>query len=159
MKKKISPPHSVSSSFLPNGMQFNHKIKNENGDEFSIENLEGNVVIIVFFTTWCPSCPTVLENMDYLTEKFREEGIDNVKIIPLNLGNESVDYLKIYYKGSDLQLLNVYHSLPPGAMSAIRGVPCCLIFDKSGTPACGYLGAENYRSGEFIEYIKKLAQQ
>jgi thiol-disulfide isomerase/thioredoxin len=159
LKGKISPPFSADKGFLSNGMSFDYKIKNENGVEFSVGDFKGNVVIIMFFTTWCPSCPVVLKSMDCLVEKFKQEGINNVKIVPLNLGNDSVNRLKIYYKRNDVQLLDVYHSLPSNAMSEIKGVPCCLIFDKTGDPVCGYLGAEDYLSGEFVEYIKKIAQQ
>jgi hypothetical protein len=77
----------------------------------------------------------------------------------LNIGSESVEYLKIYYKGRDIQLLDVYHSLSPRIVTGIAGVPVCFVFDTSGSPVCGHLGAENYSSDLFADYIKQLAQQ
>ncbi|MDR1334191.1 MAG: TlpA family protein disulfide reductase [Holosporaceae bacterium] len=155
----IVPPFCFSNGFLPGGKPFTYKIKNENSEELSLEDFKGNVVVIVLFTTWCPSCPVVLEDMEYLVEKFKKNGINNIKIIALNIGNEPLNLVKIYYKGRNIQLLDVYHSLPVNAMSDIRGVPACLIFDKNGSPVCGHLGATNYSSGEFIEYLEKLAKQ
>jgi thiol-disulfide isomerase/thioredoxin len=157
--ENIVPPFSFSAGFLPGGKSFTHKIKNENHEEFSIKDFRGNVIVIVLFTTWCPSCPVVLQDMEYLVEKFRKNGINNVKIIALNIGNESLNLIKIYYKGRNIQLLDAYHSLPIEVMSDIRGVPACLIFDKNGDPVCGHLGATDYSSGEFIEYLEKLAKQ
>jgi thiol-disulfide isomerase/thioredoxin len=153
------PPFSFSAGFLPGGKPFAYKIKNEKGKEFSIKDLRGNVVVIMLFTTWCPSCPIVIQYMENLVEKFREKRIDNIKIIALNIGNEPLNLIKVYYKGRDIQLLDAYHSLPSEAMSDIRGVPACLIFDKNGSPVCGHLGVADYSSGEFIEYLEKLAKQ
>jgi thiol-disulfide isomerase/thioredoxin len=157
--KDIPNPFSSGIGFLPDGQPFEHKIKNENGEEFSVSDLKGNVVIIVLFTTWCSNCPAVLQDMDFLVEKLSRGKINNVKIIALNIGNESIGYLKVYYKGRDIQLLDVYHSLSPKIMAGIVGVPICLIFDKNGSSVCGYLGAENYSSDRFTDYIKQLAQQ
>jgi thiol-disulfide isomerase/thioredoxin len=155
----ISPPFSSGNNFLPGGQPFKYTIMDENGKDFCISDLKGNVVIIVLFTTWCHNCPPVLQDMDYLVEKLKTDGVDNVKIIALNIGSESIEYLRIYYKGRDIRLLDVYHSLSPKTMAGIVGVPVCLVFDKSGSPVCGYLGADNYSSDQFAGYIKKLAKQ
>jgi thioredoxin-related protein len=97
--------------------------------------------------------------MDSLVEKFQKQGIKNVKIIALNVGNESIEALKIHYKSLDIQLLDAYRSISPEIMqnANIRGVPACLVFDKNGKPVWGYLGAANYNSSEFINFIKNLA--
>jgi thiol-disulfide isomerase/thioredoxin len=163
--KSLIPPFSLDpafrSAFLQGGRPFPHKIWNENQEELSLESFKGNVVVVVLFTTWCPNCPIVLLCMQDLVKRFKKGGISNIKIIVLNVGNESPNFIKIYYKGRDIQLLDVYHSLPAAAMSesGVRGVPACLIFDKSGSPVCGYLGAMDYSGEEFVEYLEKLAKQ
>lgn len=157
--KEVAIPFASSKGYLPGGMSFYNKVMSEEGNEFSIEDLKGNVVVVVFYTTWCPSCPMVLQNMDNIVEKFKEAGVSNVKIVALNIGQETVNGIKFHYKAHNIQLLDVYSSVSPKAMSKIRGVPVCLVFNKDGSPVWGHLGAAEYCSDEFVRYIKKLARE
>jgi hypothetical protein len=98
--------------------------------------------------------------MDSLVEKFAKLGIKNVKILALNIGEESINDLKIHYKARDAQLLDVYDSIPTSALNnvgKIRGVPACLVFNKEGAPVWGYLGGADYNSPKFINFIRNLA--
>jgi thiol-disulfide isomerase/thioredoxin len=157
--RSISPPFSSGSGYLSGGRPFGIKVKNEKGEEFFIGDIKGQVTIVVLFTTWCQSCPAVLLDMDCLVEKFKNDKIDNVKIIALNIGGDSVWAIKNYYKERGIRQLDVYNSVPSNVftLSGIRGVPACLVFDTEGNPVWGNLGAENYLSGEFVDYIKGLA--
>ncbi|MDR0968017.1 MAG: TlpA family protein disulfide reductase [Holosporaceae bacterium] len=152
-------PFVQDPGYIPGGESFDYEIENENGEKFKIKDLKGNVVIIALFTTWCSNCPSVLQDFDFLVEKLQKT--KNVKIIALNIGDESINALKIYYKSRNVQLLDAYRSVSPEIMrgGVVRGVPACLVFDKNGSPVWGYLGAANYNSPKFVNFIKNLAEK
>ncbi|MDR1983086.1 MAG: TlpA family protein disulfide reductase [Holosporaceae bacterium] len=149
-------PFAEDEGYIPGGMPFNCTLKNEKGEQFSLADLNGNIIIILLFTTWCHNCPAVLRNFDSLIEKFKNQ--KNLKIIALNIGDESLNDLKIHYKANDIQLLDVYHSISPEIFRDIRGVPACFVLDRNGKPVWGYLGAVDYCSAEFIGFIEKLVK-
>jgi thiol-disulfide isomerase/thioredoxin len=151
-------PFTNEAGYISGGKHFDYAITDEFGKKHYIADFKGNVLIIVFSTTWCPNCPSVLKEFNYLVNEFQRLNIKNVKIIVLNIGSDSINTLKAYYKNYDMAMLNAYESIPNKAISGIRGVPACLIFDKSGSPVWGYVGAgADYQSPEFINFIKKLA--
>jgi thiol-disulfide isomerase/thioredoxin len=150
-------PFSDGAGYVAGGKSFDHKFKNDQGQELSLDDLKGNVVIILLVTTWCPNCPAVVQSLDWLKDEFAKNGVKNVKIVALNIGSESIEYLKKHYITNDIHSLDLYHSLPAAVLNGLRGVPACFVFDKSGAPVWGYLGAVNYYSTEFFEFIKDLA--
>jgi thiol-disulfide isomerase/thioredoxin len=152
-------PFADNPGYVAGGRPFNWIIKDENGREFSIDNFAGSVVVVAIFTTWCPNCPIVLQGLDTLVDKLGNLGVKNVKVVALNVGDESINSLKIHYKANDIQMLEVYHSISPTVIKDIRGVPACFVFDKRGAPVCGYFGAAEYGSDEFIEFIKWLLEK
>jgi thiol-disulfide isomerase/thioredoxin len=156
LEGKTSCPFQDHPGYFKTDPKFDCNIKNENGESFSIKDLRGNVVIITIFTTWCRNCPSVLQNLDSLVEKFRVLQTKNVKIIALNMGSELLDEIKLHYKINNIQLLETYRSIPHKSI-AIQGVPVSFIFDKEGNFVCGYLGRIDYDSQEFINFIVDLA--
>jgi thiol-disulfide isomerase/thioredoxin len=152
-------PFTDTPGYMAGGKEFRHTIRDKSGKEFSLTDFSGNVVIIVFYTTWCPNCPQVLQSIDNLNVRLNLSGIAGVKVIALNIGEESMETLESHHKSIGIQSLESYHSLPSNVINDINGVPACLIFDKKSNPVCGYLGYEDYGATEFISFIKRLAEQ
>jgi thiol-disulfide isomerase/thioredoxin len=157
-KSNDNIPFRDDYGYLPEGMEFEYPIT-VSGHTFHMADLRGNVVILVFFTTWCHNCPGVLKNFDDMVDRFRQSNVKNVKIFALNVGRDNTNITGIYYKGHNVQMLDVCESIPPRAIQGIPGVPACLVFDKKGKPVCAYIGAKNYESSEFIDFIIRLAKQ
>lgn len=44
------------------------------GEEVSLADLEGKVVLLNFWTTWCPYCKVDMPGIDSLYAKYKEEG-------------------------------------------------------------------------------------
>ena len=123
----------------------------------TLEKLRGNIVIIVFSTTWCSNCPNVLQEFDNLLNKVKEKGIADIKIIALNVGEEDVNEIKVHYKMHDIQILDVYKSVDNSVIRGIRGVPACLIFNPQGKLVWGYLGGGiDFSSDSFLSSLNKL---
>ncbi|MDR0753453.1 MAG: TlpA family protein disulfide reductase [Holosporaceae bacterium] len=158
-KIEITQPFAENLGYMQGGKPFDCPIIEESGQTLTIDSLNGNVVVIMLFTTWCPSCPVALQRLATLAENLRRRGVGNVKIIALNIGNESTDALKTHYKTHGVQSLEVYRSVPPQAVGDIQGVPACLVFRTDGSPYWGYLGVADYASEKFLKFIEDLAKR
>jgi thiol-disulfide isomerase/thioredoxin len=150
-------PFADMPGYIKGGNSFGETIKDEHGKSFTLGDFRGKVVLVAFSTTWCGNCPEVLRSLDDLENKLRKEKINAVKIIPLNVGDEDIEAIKIHYKSNNVQLLDVYHSVSVEAMNGFKSVPLCIVFDIKGNPVWGYAGSGvDFCSDEFINYLKKL---
>ncbi|MBN2619782.1 TlpA family protein disulfide reductase, partial [candidate division WOR-3 bacterium] len=59
------------------------------GEEYTLSNLEGNVVFVDFWTTWCPPCRNSIPVLVSLYNKYQDRGF-----IVLGISNESPSVLQ-----------------------------------------------------------------
>jgi thiol-disulfide isomerase/thioredoxin len=154
----VDCPFVDNPGYMKGGRKFLHPMKDKSGREFSMTDLAGNVVILVFYTIWCPNCPQVLKSIDNLNMRLNVLGVGGVKILAFNIGDESVELLEAHNKTIDIQTLAVHQSIPSSIIREIKCVPACLIFDKKTNPVCGYLGEVDYASEEFFSFVEKLVK-
>lgn len=153
---KNFPPTNMPE-YIDANSNLDIEIIDEKGKTISLENLHDNIVIVIFSTIWCPSCPNVLREFDNLLNKIRKKNIKHIKIIALNIGNEDTNSIKIHYKSNDIQLLDVYKSVDNSVTNGIKGVPACLVFNTESKLVWGYLGGGiDFSSDEFLDILEAL---
>ena len=156
----ISFPFADRQGFSESKISFDEIVYDAEGNSVTLEKLKGNVVILCFSTTWCPNCPSVLMSLDKLSEILKNRGVDNVKILALNVGEDSLETLKEHYSGNNIRNLKLYKSISSDVMKKmnILGVPTCLFFDAEGKCVGSYVGGDiDYSSDEFVSYAEKLS--
>ena len=155
-----APPFSDYAGHFTEEKSFSAIIKNEQGQEFKLGDFRGKVVVIIFSATWCPNCPTFVKAFDSLARKIKADGMEkSIKVISLNVGQDSMSDLKKHYKAQDIQMLEPHESVPYDAIDKIDGVPACIIFNAEGKFVCGYIGnGVNFDTAEFLDYLKSLAR-
>ena len=137
---------------------FKGQIIDSNNHVTTMQQMKDNVVIIVFSTTWCPNCPQIIRQMDSLNKKIEGLGIDNVKIIHLNIGDETLAGVKKHLKNIKVDL-EAYRSVS-GADVGVSIIPSVMIFNKAGKAVCGYMGSSfDYLSDEFVKFVISLSKQ
>ncbi len=50
-------------------------LKDMSGNEFSLKQLRGKVVLLDFWATWCPPCRTSIPDLVKLHKKYKEDGL------------------------------------------------------------------------------------
>lgn len=151
-------PWSDSSSCIIGGWKFFGTMKNADGKKVAISDLKDEVVILVFSTTWCPNCPNVIRQLDDLRARLKSINVENVRIIHLNIGDESLSEVKKHLKHIKVSL-EAWHSIPSDAVE-VSVIPSVLIFNKNGEKVCGYIGGGfDYLSDEFVKFIVTLSKQ
>lgn len=125
----------------------------------SRDECKDNVVIVLFYTTWCGCCPAVLRQLDELCGR----KLNNVKIIAVNIEADAIVDIKKdrsnidgHFKLYNITNLPIYKSVDNGK-TRIDSIPLVFVYDKSGNFVKKYLGAEiDYNSDAFVKFIKSL---
>ena len=126
---------------------------NADGSESSTADLEGKVVFINFWATWCPPCVAEMPSLNALYEKLK----DDPGIVFLFI-NEDDDYGKaaayLKAKGFSLPLVRRQGQVPKEIFSGT--LPTTVVLNKKGQIVLTEEGLANYNTTEFVNQLKAL---
>ena len=104
--------------------------KNVNLDDF-----KGKLIILNFWATWCAPCKEEMPSLDELQSNTE---LNNLKIFPINIGQEDISKAKFFFKELNIKNLDIYIDAPITLAKkfALRGVPTTILFNRIlvGTP-------------------------
>lgn len=113
------------------------------GDSYDNASLKGKVVLLQFWTTWCPYCRGEQPLVDQLTKEFSDKGL---VVLAVDVG-ESKKKVKQYLQQSPRAcpiILNDDTNLP--AMFATTQYPVYVVIDRDGNMAGIQRGAAGERA-------------
>lgn len=121
------------------------------GRGFRLSDYKGKVIILNFFATWCPPCR---EEMPFFNE-IAEEYKDDVKVIAINVGGESLSRVKNFAERLNLGFtIAIDDTAVSNLYGPITAIPVTYIIDRDLNIARKFIGSR--RKEVFIEEIKKL---
>ena len=105
--------------------------KDINQKEVDLDDFKGKLVILNFWATWCAPCKEEMPSLDNLQ---LNSNFSNLKIFPINIGQEDISKSKFFFKELNIQNLDIYTDAPITLAKkfALRGVPTTILFDKQG---------------------------
>ena len=82
--------------------------------------------------------------------------LDNLKIFPINIGQEDVSKSKIFFKELNIKNLDIYIDAPITLAKkfSLRGVPTTILFNKQGKEFARIIGSIDFNNEEFINWLK-----
>ena len=119
------------------------------GKSWTLKSLQGKVVLVNFWATWCPPCRKEMPDLDALYKQFQKQGL-----VILAISDEDADKVKplIAEKGISYTVL-----LDPGrkvnTLFNVMGIPKTFIYDRSGK-----LTAESIDMRTHKQFLEMLAQ-
>jgi len=122
--------------------------KNVNLDDF-----KGKLVILNFWATWCAPCREEMPSLDSLQSNTK---LNNLKIFPINIGQEDISKSESFFKELNIKNLDIYID-PPITLAkkfALRGVPTTILFNKEGKEFARIIGSIDFNDQEFINWLK-----
>lgn len=129
------------------------KFKDLSGRTIDLGDLKGKVVFLNFWATWCPPCLAEMPAVNKLHEQFKAD--KNVVFILVDADSDLPKAQKYMdKKGYQLPVYAVASDIPETIFKG--SLPTTLVFDKFGRVSYQEIGAANYASDKFIEFIKKL---
>ncbi len=115
------------------------------GEDISLENLKGHVLIIDFWTTWCGPCRVEIPGFIELYDKYKDQKVTIVGI-SLDRGGPSVveKFIKQYKMSYPViiatpQLLDEYQN---AIGRRIQSIPTTIIMDREGKIMAVHVGAK-----------------
>lgn len=128
--------------------------KDRAGNEQTVSQHRGKVVIVTFWASWCAPCR---RELPVLGQFQRAVGKDALEVIAINVKEPRNDYLGVIRANKDLGLTWVHDS--SGATSARYGVealPNMFIIDREGKVAHVHRGYSEESLPVFIREISDL---
>ena len=122
--------------------------KNVNLDDF-----KGKLVMLNFWATWCAPCKEEMPSLDDLQSNTK---LNNLKIFPINIGQEDGPKSESFFKELNIQNLDIYFDAPTTLAKkfSLRGVPTTIIFNKEGKEFARIMGSIDFNDEEFIDWLK-----
>ncbi|MGF1922561.1 MAG: TlpA family protein disulfide reductase [Bacteroidia bacterium] len=129
------------------------KFRNFKNDEVSLAELEGKVVFLNFWATWCPPCLAEMPSVNKLHQQFASD-----EEVVFLLVDADADFTKsqAYFdrKKYRMPIYALSSDIPKEIFSG--SLPTTVVLDKKGRVAYHGVGAANYSSPKFVSFIKKL---
>ena len=122
--------------------------KNVNLDDF-----KGKLVILNFWATWCAPCKEEMPSLDNLQSNTK---LNNLKIFPINIGQEDTSKSKLFFKELNIKNLDIYIDAPITLAKkfSLRGVPTTILFNKEGKEFARIMGSIDFNDKKFINWLK-----
>jgi thiol-disulfide isomerase/thioredoxin len=122
--------------------------KNVNLDDF-----KGKLIILNFWATWCAPCKEEMPSLDNLQSNIK---LNNLKIFPINIGQEDISKTEFFFKELKIKNLDVYIDAPITLAKkfSLRGIPTTILFNKEGKEFARIMGSIDFNDEEFINWLK-----
>jgi thiol-disulfide isomerase/thioredoxin len=127
--------------------------KDINQKNLNLNDFKGNLVILNFWATWCAPCKEEMPSLDNLQSN---SNLGNLKIFPINIGQENISKSKLFFKQLNIQNLDIYidSSITLAKKFGLRGVPTTILFNKQGKEFARIMGSIDFNNEEFINWLK-----
>ncbi len=132
------------------------KFKDSKNNVVSLANLEGKVIFLNFWATWCPPCLAEMPSVNKLYEQF---GNDEDVVFLLIDADSDFKKAQAYMdrKKYKMPVYTFASDLPKQLYSG--SLPTTIVLDKKGRISYNGVGAANYASPKFIAFIQALKAQ
>jgi len=128
--------------------------RNAAGETFSLKSLEGKVVFINFWATWCPPC---VAEMPSIQKLYDEIGKQNIVFLMVDVDNQLKRSQKFMAKhGFTMPLYTPASEIPSNILDG--SIPTTLILDKKGRKALLHSGMGNYADKDLVAYLRELSR-
>ena len=127
--------------------------KDINQKNVDLDDFKGKLILLNFWATWCAPCKEEMPSLDNLQ---LNSNLSNLKIFPINIGQEDISKSEFFFKELDIQNLDIYMDAPITLAKkfALRGVPTTILFNKKGKEFARIMGSIDFNDEEFINWLK-----
>tara|TARA_B100000780_G_scaffold86180_1_gene59232 strand:- start:76 stop:591 length:516 start_codon:yes stop_codon:yes gene_type:complete len=127
--------------------------KDINQRDVVLDDFKGKLLILNFWATWCAPCKEEMPSLDDLQ---LNSNLNNLKIFPINIGQEDISKSEFFFKELNIKNLDIYIDAPITLAKkfSLRGVPTTILFNKEGKEFARIMGSIDFNDEEFVNWLK-----
>ena len=120
----------------------------------NLSDYQGNLVLLNFWATWCAPCKEEMPSLDLLLDN---ANLNNLKIFPINVGQDNYDKANNFLNDLNIKNLNLYFDTPITLAKRfkLRGIPTSILFNKEGLEFARIIGSTDFADKKFIEWLSR----
>ena len=128
-------------------------VLDDQNNQINLSDYKGNILLLNFWATWCAPCKEEMPSLDLLKSN---KGLNNLKIFPVNVGQDNVKKAKEFFDDLNIKNLNLYfdENINLTKKFALRGIPTSILLNKNGKEFARVIGSLDFNEENFIEWLK-----
>jgi peroxiredoxin len=129
------------------------KVSTIAGQQVSLENYRGRVLVLDFFATWCQPCRI---SIPHLVEMNRKYGAQGLSVLGMSADDDGERGVKVFADKNRISYPVALAGEPALADYGVRSVPVMFVIDKKGRVAEVFRGFTGEVARSTEQLIKKL---
>lgn len=129
------------------------KVVSTSGQQISLANYKGYVLVIDFFATWCPPCREAVPHLNGLSRKYGRQGL---QILGLSLDDGDEDVVKEFIASKRIVYPVALAGQDVQTDYGLRSLPTVYVIDKKGNVADRFMGGSEATMKNMDALIRKL---
>ena len=123
--------------------------------QINLEDFKGNLILLNFWATWCAPCKEEMPSLDLLKNN---SYLDNLKIFPINVGQENEEKAIDFFNDLKIKNLDTYFDSPITLAKkfSLRGIPTTILLNKDGLEFARIIGSINFENEQFIRWLSNF---
>jgi len=128
---------------------------NVKNKQLNLNDYKGNLILLNFWATWCAPCKEEMPSLDLL---LTYEILNNLKIFPINVGQDNIKKTSDFFDELKIKNLRPYFDSPVTLAKkfGLRGIPTSILFNKEGLEVARIIGSINFEDERFIKWLSKF---
>lgn len=129
------------------------KVVSTTGQNITLANYKGYVLVMDFFATWCPPCRESIPHLIELNQKYNKQGL---QILGLSADEDGEKVVKAFVAEKKLNYPVAMASEQLLTDYGLRSIPTIYVINKKGVIAEKYMGFSDEMAKSMEALIKKL---
>jgi len=124
----------------------------DKNNKINLDDLNGNLILLNFWATWCVPCKEEMPSLDNLQSNKK---LNNLKIFPINIGKDNLKKALEFFEDLEITNLNIYFDNPSTLAKtfSLRGIPTSILINKDGYEFARIMGSIDFSDKNFIKWL------
>ena len=122
------------------------------GNDVSLDDYTGSLVIINFWATWCAPCKKEMPSLDRL---YQDNNLKNLVVFAVNMEQPNTTKTKKFFSDLNLQKLEIFfdQNLSFVKEFKLKGVPTTVLVNKKGEEFARVIGSIDFQDQKFLKWL------
>ena len=129
---------------------YNWKLVNGEGDIVNFESLEGKVIVVNFWATWCPPCIAEMPSFQKLYDAYKDD------VIFLFVASDEENKVAKFLSKNDYTIPVYFEASNRPAEMQSNSLPTTYIINRNGEIVVDKTGAVDWNSNKVKELLDEL---